>query len=129
MKSEINRLYYSITEVSAMLGEEQHVLRYWEREFPQLKPQKNRAGNRIYGEREIQVLRVIHYLLRKKRYTVAGALEHLRTTSMEEVLQQAEDLPKTEPVPTRSSIADVAAELRRLAGKLRVQAARSDDGE
>jgi DNA-binding transcriptional MerR regulator len=123
MKSEINRLYYSITEISAMFGEEPHALRYWEREFPQLRPQKNRAGKRIYGEREIQVLRVIQYLLRSKRYTVAGALEQLRQTPVEELLKQMQEAPEPKSVdPPAEEIRDVVAELRGIARELRRQA-------
>ena len=75
MKAAIERLYHSITEVSKLLGEEQHVLRYWEREFSQLKPQKNRAGNRVYTAKDLVILKVIRKLLREERYTVAGAKE------------------------------------------------------
>lgn len=78
MRSAIQKLYHSITEVSQMIGEEQHVLRYWEREFPLLRPQKNRAGNRVYTQRDLAILRVIKRLLRQERYTVAGAREYLR---------------------------------------------------
>lgn len=78
MQSSIKKLYHSIAEAATLVGEEQHVLRYWEREFPQLRPQKNRAGNRVYTQRDIAVLLVIKQLLREKRYTVAGAREHLR---------------------------------------------------
>ncbi len=79
MDTSIQRLYYSITEVSKIIGEEQHVLRYWEREFPQLKPVKNRAGNRVYTKKDLDVLRTIKRLLRDERYTVAGAKDHLGT--------------------------------------------------
>lgn len=88
MKSAIQKLYYSITEVSKIVGEEQHVLRYWEREFPQLRPQKNRAGNRVYTQRDLAVLRVIRRLLRSERYTVAGAKEYLRQHGSLEELEQ-----------------------------------------
>lgn len=89
MKSAIQKLYYSITEVSKIVGEEQHVLRYWEREFPQLKPQKNRAGNRVYTQRDLAMLRIIRRLLRNERYTVAGAKEYLRQHgSLEELGQE-----------------------------------------
>ncbi len=80
MQSSIKKLYHSIAEAATLVGEEQHVLRYWEREFPQLRPQKNRAGNRVYTQRDIAVLQVIKQLLREKRYTVAGAREHLRAS-------------------------------------------------
>jgi DNA-binding transcriptional MerR regulator len=73
----IKRLYYSITEVSDLVDEEQYALRYWETEFPQLKPQKNRAGNRVYTEHDIKVIRDIQYLLRIKRLTIDAAKEYL----------------------------------------------------
>ncbi|MBL7990729.1 MAG: MerR family transcriptional regulator [Candidatus Kapabacteria bacterium] len=75
----IKRLYYSISEVSNLVDEEQYVLRYWETEFEQLRPQKNRAGNRIYNEKDIQIIRTIQQLLRIKRFTIDGAKEHLKT--------------------------------------------------
>lgn len=130
MKSEINRLYYSITEVSAMLGEEQHVLRYWEREFPQLKPQKNRAGNRIYGTKEIQILRVIQFLLRQRRYTVAGANEHLRQSSVDAILQEMQqptgshesttgEGQNTARISNTDVVREIASDMRRLSVELR----------
>lgn len=82
MLNAIAKLYYTITEVSKIIGEEQHVLRYWEREFPQLKPQKNRAGNRVYTSKDLAVLRVIQRLLRAERYTVAGAREYLKANDI-----------------------------------------------
>ena len=72
------RLYYSISEVADLLGEEQYVLRYWEKEFPQLRPQKNRAGNRAYAPRDIAIVQAIHKLLREERYTISGAKELLK---------------------------------------------------
>jgi DNA-binding transcriptional MerR regulator len=77
--SGIKRLYYSISEVSQLVDEEQYVLRYWETEFEQLRPQKNRAGNRIYTDKELDLLRTIKHLLREKRFTIDGAKEHLRS--------------------------------------------------
>jgi DNA-binding transcriptional MerR regulator len=74
----IKRLYYSISEVSRIADEEQYVLRYWETEFEQLRPQKNRAGNRIYTDKDISVIRSIKRLLREKRYTIEGAKEVMR---------------------------------------------------
>jgi DNA-binding transcriptional MerR regulator len=69
----IKKLYYSISEVSKMTEVEQYVLRYWETEFEQLKPQKNRAGNRIYSNKDIQLILYIKNLLRNKKYTIEGA--------------------------------------------------------
>ena len=54
---DINKLYYSISEVSEITGLKQYVLRYWEAEFPNIKPDKNRAGNRVYKEKDIENLK------------------------------------------------------------------------
>jgi DNA-binding transcriptional MerR regulator len=69
----IRKLYYSISEVSKIAGLEQYVLRYWETEFAQLKPAKNRAGNRIYTNKDIKFIFEIRRLLRDEKYTIEGA--------------------------------------------------------
>jgi DNA-binding transcriptional MerR regulator len=69
----IKKLYYSISEVSKIADIEQYVLRYWETEFELLRPQKNRAGNRIYTNKDIQLIMHIKELLREKKYTIEGA--------------------------------------------------------
>ena len=73
----IKKLYYSISEVSKITGLEQYVLRYWESEFEQLQPAKNRAGNRIYTNRDIKMILYIKKLLRDERYTIEGAKQVL----------------------------------------------------
>lgn len=70
---KIRRLYYSIGEVSKLTGIEPYVLRYWEKEFEQLKPAKNRAGNRTYTNRDIKIILMIKRLLYEEGYTIAGA--------------------------------------------------------
>ncbi len=77
----IKKLYYSISEVSKITEMEQYVLRYWETEFEQLKPQKNRAGNRIYTNKDIQIILQIKSLLRDKKYTIEGAKKILEEYS------------------------------------------------
>ena len=92
----IKKLYYSISEVSKITEVEQYVLRYWETEFEQLKPQKNRAGNRIYTNKDIQTILFIKNLLREKKYTIEGAKNILTDKSFEELLQA--DVNDTESV-------------------------------
>lgn len=75
----IKKLYYSISEVSKLTNVEQYILRYWETEFEQLKPQKNRAGNRIYTNKDIDLILKIKTLLRDKKYTVEGAKKILNS--------------------------------------------------
>lgn len=86
----IKKLYYSISEVSKITNIEQYVLRYWETEFEQLKPQKNRAGNRIYTNKEIQLILHIKNLLRERKYTIEGAKKILENYAPEKVLQSSE---------------------------------------
>jgi len=74
---EIKKLYYSISEVAKITGLKQYVLRYWETEFPNLKPAKNRAGNRVYREKDIETLNHIKDLLYNQKYTIDGARKKL----------------------------------------------------
>jgi len=82
----IKKLYYSISEVSKITGLEQYVLRYWENEFEQLKPQKNRAGNRIYTNKDIQLILFLKKLLREEKYTIDGAKKVLQNYNPNEEL-------------------------------------------
>ena len=69
----LKKLYYSISEVSKLTSLEQYILRYWETEFEELKPGKNRAGNRIYTNKDIKLILQIKRLLREEKYTIEGA--------------------------------------------------------
>jgi DNA-binding transcriptional MerR regulator len=86
----IKKLYYSISEVSKITDMEQYVLRYWETEFEQLNPQKNRAGNRIYTNKDIQIILHIKSLLREKKYTIEGAKKILINFKPEQIMVKVE---------------------------------------
>ncbi len=73
----IKKLYYSIAEVSNITGLKPYVLRYWETEFRELKPAKNRAGNRIYKKSDIRIIFLIKRLLYQQKYTIEGAKQRL----------------------------------------------------
>ena len=73
MKNDIKKLYYSIGEVSKIVGLKSYVLRYWETEFKQLSPPKNRAGNRTYRQKDIELILKIKDLLHGKKFTIEGA--------------------------------------------------------
>ncbi len=75
----MQKLYYSISEVSKITDLEQYVLRYWETEFEQLKPAKNLAGNRIYTNKDIKLILLIKKLLRDEKYTIEGAKKILKS--------------------------------------------------
>ncbi|UCC83050.1 MAG: MerR family transcriptional regulator [Gemmatimonadota bacterium] len=89
------REYFSIGEVCEMAGLKPHVLRYWETQFKELSPSKNRAGNRVYRAREIKLIELVKHLLYEEKYTIDGArrrLEKLREEGdLDEVAGQALD--------------------------------------
>src|ERR1044071_6598252 len=71
------KLFFKIGEVCELAGVQAHVLRYWETEFPTLAPQKNRAGQRTYRKRDVEMVLRIKELLYEDQYTIAGAKERL----------------------------------------------------
>lgn len=73
------KLYFKIGEVCDLVGVQAHVLRYWETEFPQLSPQKNRSGQRSYRRRDVEISLRIKELLYDDMYTIAGARKKLQT--------------------------------------------------
>ncbi len=75
---EMEKLYYSIGEVSDVVGHEPHVLRYWEQEFDVLNPRKNRAGRRVYTEEDVATVERIRALLKDEKYTIAGAKQAIQ---------------------------------------------------
>lgn len=86
----MQKLYYSIKEVCDIIDEEQHILRYWEKEFSSLKPKKNRAGNRIYSEKDIEMLKRIKVLLRDDKLSVKQAKEQLHIFIFSELNNEIE---------------------------------------
>ena len=78
------KLYYNIGEVAEMIGEQPTVLRFWETEFKQLRPVKNKRGVRSYTEHDIDILRRIRHLTRDCGYTLEGAREQMRIRPVED---------------------------------------------
>ncbi len=121
----IKKLYYSISEVSKITDLEQYVLRYWESEFEQLKPAKNRAGNRIYTNRDIKLILYIKKLLRDERYTIEGAKQVLKTYSPDtdtgeqlELIDAPKPRMKIKDEQLRADVTEVRDFLQGLLAKL-----------
>lgn len=121
----IKKLYYSISEVSKITDLEQYVLRYWESEFDELKPAKNRAGNRIYTNRDIKLILHIKKLLRDERYTIEGAKQVLKnykpdvdTGEQLELIEAPELKPRIEDDQLRADVLEVKLFLQDLLKKL-----------
>lgn len=72
-----------------MAGLKPHVLRYWETQFKELSPTKNRAGNRVYRAREIKIIELVKHLLYEEKYTIDGARRKLEKLRQEGELEQA----------------------------------------
>ncbi len=74
----MEKLFYSISEVAAMFDVNQSNLRFWEKEFKQLKPKRNDKGTRFYSPEDIQVIKQIIYLVNEQKLTLDGAKRKLR---------------------------------------------------
>ncbi len=114
----MQKMYYSISEVSNLLGLAPHVLRYWETEFPQLRPRKNRAGSRTYRENDIDLLRRIQQLLHKNRFTVEGArleLQRQKESVKDVEVKHDNGNLKIDPKPEKSiPVEEIRSELREI---------------
>lgn len=87
--------YYSIGEVAAMFKENTSLIRYWEKEFPVLKPKKNKKGDRFFRPEDVKNLKLIYHLLRERKYTIEGAKEFIKNNKAAgEKLQMVESLEK-----------------------------------
>ena len=110
------RLYYKIGEACKELGIQPYVLRYWETEFPALAPSKSRSGQRVYSEKELEVIRRIKQLLYEEGYTIAGAKKKLETELVDGGLAAPETAGTAEtggekPVPAAAGAPEAAAEM------------------
>jgi DNA-binding transcriptional MerR regulator len=100
------KLFFKIGEVCEIAGVQAHVLRYWETEFPMLAPQKNRAGQRTYRRRDVEMALRIKELLYDEQYTIAGAKKKLatemRTPSKENLqpVQPKQNVRSLQPPPS-----------------------------
>jgi DNA-binding transcriptional MerR regulator len=130
------KLFFKIGEVCELAGVQAHVLRYWESEFPMLAPQKNRAGQRVYRKRDVEMALRIKELLYEDQYTIAGAKKRLANelrgggklkivsdhesdahSIIEEALSKHSSLTKSDGLRTavdRDALKQIAAELREL---------------
>jgi DNA-binding transcriptional MerR regulator len=115
--------YFAIGEVSELCDVKPHVLRYWEQEFPQLKPAKRRGNRRYYQQDDVLMVRRIRSLLYEQGFTIGGARQRLRETPKAVANPAVATLPKaSEPVVKIASTpqggARRAAEIKRLRSDL-----------
>ena len=77
-----DKMFYKIGEVSEIADIESYVLRYWESEFPFLKPRKNKSGQRVYARKDLELVIQIKNLLYKEKYTIAGVRKRFSDNSI-----------------------------------------------
>jgi DNA-binding transcriptional MerR regulator len=77
----IEKLYYSISEVSKMFSVAPSLIRFWEGEFETIKPKKSNNGNRQFTKADIEQIKLIYHLVKEKGYTLAGAKDVLKSGS------------------------------------------------
>jgi DNA-binding transcriptional MerR regulator len=99
------KLYFRIGEVAGLVGVEPHVLRYWEREFRNIRPTKSSKGQRVYSRRDVENLMRVRELLYGHGFTIAGARKQLREKGVE---------PQDERGGATSAIEQMRGELETL---------------
>lgn len=92
VNGQSEKMFYQIREISEMLDIKSHVLRYWETEFPQLRPDKGSTGQRLYREKDLRLIKRIKQLLYDEKFTIAGAKKKLNSESRIEKGQMDLDL-------------------------------------
>jgi DNA-binding transcriptional MerR regulator len=99
------KLFFKIGEVCELIKVQPHVLRYWETEFPMLAPQKNRAGQRVYRRKDVEMVMRIRDLLYEEKFTIAGAKKKLQDElrSSSRTRQTPRETPPVEAKPVAAS--------------------------
>ncbi len=92
-----DKLYFRIGEVASLCRLPAYVLRFWETEFPQLKPVKSSTGQRMYRRKDVEVLLRIKELLYDQGFTIAGARQHLRAEATDHKSQHPLPFPSHRP--------------------------------
>ncbi|HVD97148.1 MAG TPA: MerR family transcriptional regulator [Cytophagaceae bacterium] len=106
-EKKIEKKYYSIGEVAFMFKVAPSLIRFWEKEFDLLSPQKNRKGNRQFTQADIENFKLIFHLVKEKGYTLQGAKEFLKENK-----NQSQPEAKTEVLESLQKIRNFLVELR-----------------
>lgn len=95
-EKETEKLFYSIGEVAELFGVNTSLIRFWEKEFDIIKPRKNKKGNRLFTNEDLQNFRTIFHLVKERGYTLEGARQKLKggKSQLENEAEIAEKLTK-----------------------------------
>lgn len=113
-----DKLFYKIGEVSRIVDVEPYVLRYWETEFPFLRPRKNKSGQRVYVKKDIELLLTIKNLLYQERYTIEGVRKQLGGSSVVSESRTSRDSLKKEERHPQQILEHVKQRLREIIDRI-----------
>ena len=82
---QTQKLFYKISEVAEIFDINISAVRFWEKEFDILKPKKNKKGNRLFTHKDIENIKIIHYLLKERGFTVEGAKKKLKENKLDTI--------------------------------------------
>jgi DNA-binding transcriptional MerR regulator len=108
-KEQTDKLYYSISEVSDMFEVNASTIRFWEKEFDILKPTKNKKGNRLFTQKDIENLRLIVHYVKEKGYTLNGAKDVIKSGSPEQINVKLEVIEKLKKI--KDQLNDIKSKL------------------
>jgi len=108
-KPKIEKIFYSIGEVADIIGENQSLIRYWEKEFDTLKPHKNKRGTRLFTKEDIETVKIIHHLVKERGLTLKGAQQKLKD-NREETINNFEIVQRLQDI--RQQLIDIRDELQ-----------------
>jgi DNA-binding transcriptional MerR regulator len=113
-----DKLYFRIGEVARLCDVPAYVLRFWESEFPQLKPHKGGTGQRLYRRRDVETVLHIKSLLYDEGYTISGARQAIRTEQKQKAPQLALDIDVARPADPSRQLRKLQKEMRELVAHL-----------
>jgi len=124
-----DKMYFRIGETAELLNVKPYVLRYWETEFPDIKPVKSQSNQRLYKRRDVEMLMMIKHLLYEEKFTINGARDHLkkqmRSAKQEEPAQAGEtdllfrDVAEDAPVRKQAAGAQDDGKLKKVLAKVK----------
>lgn len=113
-----DKMYYSISEIAEYTGIEPHVLRYWESEFPTLKPKRSRSGTRTYQKKDIEEIAAIRRLLHEQGYKIEGARKMRRRELSELRKDESIAVDKLTTASDKTQLKQKLAEILKLVQEL-----------
>ncbi len=129
MSSELpDKLFFKIGEVAKIVGVRPHVLRYWEGEFPALRPMKTRGAHRVYRRRDVELAMLVKRLLQEDGFTITGARKRLKDLGRDRVSSEPDPEAKRE-VNLRAEFLLIRRELADLLKQIEHAATASGDRE